>query len=425
MMAHKQAVPGADDIIRVELENGIIVLARPNMDTASVVVRGYLPVGSLFDPKEKMGLADFTASALMRGTKQRNTQEIFDALESIGASLGFGSGTHTTSFSGKALAEDLGLVLTLAAESLRTPSFPQDQLEKLRAGLMTSLALRAENTGARAGMAFDDMVYANHPYSNPEEGHPETVSGIDLEDIADFHDVHYGPRGMVISIVGGVDPQAAVEQVRAALGDWKNPQQPEEPALPDLTPLTEEGYQRIAISGKSQSDLVIGTSGPARLEEDYLAAAVGNNILGRFGMMGRIGDVVREQAGLAYYASSSLGGGVGPGAWYITAGVNPANEEKATDLIKQEVRRFATELVTEEELSDSKANFIGRLPISLEGNAGVASTILHLEKFGLGMDYYRNYAERINAITREDILAVAAKYLDADKLAIGVAGPGK
>jgi zinc protease len=417
------SIPGPDDITRVELANGLIVLARANMNTRSVALSGYFPVGNLYDSDEKLGRADFTAGALMRGTQKRDTQALFDALESVGASLGFSGGTHTTGFSGKSLVEDLVLLLELTGECLTQPAFPADQVEKLRARLLTSLALRAEDTDARAGMAFDSIVYKNHPYSRPEDGNPETVSAITRDDLAAFQQSHYGPRGMVIAIVGGIEPAKAVALVEKVLGSWRNPAQPAPVELPPLTPLKEERSARIAIAGKSQSDLYVGVAGPARSEEDYIAAALGNNILGQFGLMGRIGDVVREQAGLAYHASSSLGGGLGPGAWYVNAGVNPANEEKATELIKAELKRFTSELVDEDELADSKANFIGRLPLSLESNAGIANALINLEKYELGLDYYQRYTDTISAVTREAIQAVAVKYIDVDKLAIAAAGP--
>lgn len=154
-----------------------------------------------------------------------------------------------------------------------------------------------------------------------------------------------------------------------------------------------------------------------------MAASLGNNILGQFGMMGRIGDAVREKAGLAYYAYSSLHAGVGPGSWEVSAGVNPANVMKATRLIVDELRRFVQEGVTEEELADSKANFIGRLPLSLESNGGVAGALLNIERHDLGLDYYQRYAGLVAAVTREEVLAAARKFIDPDKLAIAVAGP--
>jgi zinc protease len=140
-------------------------------------------------------------------------------------------------------------------------------------------------------------------------------------------------------------------------------------------------------------------------------------------MYGRIGDVVREQEGLAYYAFSSLGGGIGPGPWDVTAGVAPSNVERAIELIRAEINRFVTEPVSEAELDDSKANYVGRLPLSLESNAGVAGALLNLERFDLGLDYYQRYSGLINAITRTEILETAQRYLHPDRLGIGVAGP--
>lgn len=421
--SHPSSIPGPDDITRVELENGITVLARANFNSPSISVNGYLAIGGLFDPDEKLGLSDFTAAALMRGTTKRDFQAIYDALESVGASLGFNGATHTTGFGGKALAEDLSLLMELLAETLREPAFPGQQVMRLRAQLLTSLAIRAQSTREMASMTFDQIVYQNHPYSRPEDGYPETIQSISREDLVSFHRNHYGPRGMVIAVIGAVDPHEAVDCVQGVLGDWHNPDQPEPPELPSLTPLEEGVTQRVEIPGKIQADIVMGAAGPPRKSPGFLAATVGNNILGQFGMMGRIGDVVREQAGLAYYAYSSMSGGLGPGPWSVSAGVNPAAVEQANDLIRAEIRRFITELVTSEELDDSQSSYIGRLPLALESNAGVAGSLLNLERYNLGLDYYRRYADLVKAVTAEEILSTAQQYLDPDKLAVAIAGP--
>jgi zinc protease len=190
-----------------------------------------------------------------------------------------------------------------------------------------------------------------------------------------------------------------------------------------VLPLEELIRQKVEIPGKYQSDVMLGVAGPARCAPDFIAASLGNNILGQFGLMGRIGDVVREQHGLAYYAYSSLSGGIGPGPWSVAAGVDPANVDQSIELIRSEIRRFMTEPVTDEELSDSKANFIGRLPLALESNAGVAGALLNLERYQLGLDYYQRYESLINAVTRAEVLAAAQHYFDPDKLAVVVAGP--
>jgi zinc protease len=168
---------------------------------------------------------------------------------------------------------------------------------------------------------------------------------------------------------------------------------------------------------------MIGAAGPARQSPDYLAAALGNSVLGQFGMMGRIGDAVREKAGLAYYAYSSLGGGLGPGPWYISAGVDPANIERASSLIREEIRRFTESPVSQEELSDSQANFIGRLPLSLESNGGVAAALINLERYQLGLDYYYRYEDLVRGVSPDEVLETARRYLDPDRLAVAIAGP--
>jgi len=179
----------------------------------------------------------------------------------------------------------------------------------------------------------------------------------------------------------------------------------------------------VPLAGKSQCDLVLGAPGPARSDPGYLAAAVGNSILGRFGLFGRIGDAVRESAGLAYYAYSAIGAGPGPEPWEVVAGVNPENVDRAVDLIRREIGKFIARRVTAEELADNQANFIGRLPLQLESNEGVAGALTHIERFGLGLDYYQRFPGLIRALTREQILETAKRFLHPDHLVIAVAGP--
>ena len=416
-------LPGPDDITRRQLPNGILVLSRPNFNSPSVVLNGYISAGGLLDPDEKLGLADFTASALMRGTQERSFRQIYDELESAGARLGVGGGAHVTSFQGKSLAEDLPMLLNLLAQALRKPVFPGEHVERLRSQLLAGLAIRAQDTSEMASLAFNQLVYANHPYRRPMDGYPETIQAITQEDLAAFHRKYYGPTGMVLAVVGAVDPQKAVEWVTDVFGDWQNPGQMPAPELPEVTPLQSTTLQKVDLPGKSQSDLFIGAAGPSRMSPDYPPASLGNNILGQFGMMGRIGSVVREQSGLAYYASSALNGGVGPGPWYVSAGVAPKNVDQALDLIRQEISRFVSEPVQIEELQDSQANYIGRLPLSMELNGGVAAALINLERYELGLDFYRRFADIVRSITPENILEISRRYLDPDRLGIGIAGP--
>jgi zinc protease len=420
---HLNSLPGPEDIYREVLPNGITILSRSNFNSPSVVVAGFFEAGALFDPDEKLGLAEYTVLSLMRGTKKRTFDEIYNSLESVGAGLGFNTGVHKSGFNGRALAEDLPLLLDLLCEALTMPVFPKAEVEKLRAQLLTGLAIRAEDTSDMASMVFDHILFKGHPYSRPEDGFPETIKKIKRDDLVKFHREHYGPRGMVMAIVGGVKPEDAVKQVKRALGGWQVKGQKESPVLPPLKLLKKTVSKHHRIAGKSQSDLIIGTNGPMRRDPEFMSASIGNNILGQFGMMGRIGDVVREKSGLAYYAYSSLSAGIGPGSWEVSAGVNPQNVKKASELIQEELKRFVQEGVTPDELADSKANFIGRLPLSLESNGGVANALLNVERHQLGLDYYHRYQDLVSEVTAEDVLTTARKFIDPDKLVIAAAGP--
>jgi zinc protease len=422
-MAELHSLPSAADITRQLLPNGILVLARPNFNSPSISMSGYLQTGALNDPPDKLGLSDFTSLALMRGTQTRNFQEIFDALESAGASFGYNGGTHTTGFGGKALAEDLPLLMEILSDTLRAPAFPAEHVERLRAQLLTHLAIQSQDTGDMASQLFDRIVYAGHPYALPEEGTPETIQSIQPADLAWFHEQNYGPQGMVITVVGAVEPQKVVELVAYYLGDWENPQQTPPVQLPPVPVLSQTVREHYVIAGKSQADLILGAPGPKRNDPEFFTAAVGNSILGQFGMYGRIGEVVREQNGLAYYAYSSLSGGIGPGPWYLAAGTDPKNVARVIDLIRGEVRRFTTEPVSQQELEDNQANFIGRLPLSLESNTGVAAAIINLERYDLDLDYYLKYPDMVRAVTPQQILETSRRFLDPARLAIASAGP--
>jgi len=423
MKLKRSSLPSPEDIYQVTLSNGITVLARSNFNSPAVNVGGYLPAGALFETDDKLGLADFVSSMLMRGTQRHTFDSIYNELETVGASLGFDSGVHNASFGGRALVEELPLLLRLMSESLRTPTFPKDEMERLRTQILTGLALREQDTSDMADMLFEKHLYPDHPYGKPTDGYVETIRSITRKDLENFHRLHYGPHGMVIGIVGAIQPKKAAEAVAKVLGGWTTPGQKEAPALPPLKPVKRTIRKHHRIGGKSQSDLVVGTLALNRKNPDFMAASLGNSVLGQFGMMGRIGHMVREKSGLAYYAYSSLHAGIGPGSWEVNAGVNPKNLNKALDLIDAELRRFVKNGVTKQELADCQANYIGRLPLSFESNGGMVGAILNIHRYDLGMDYYQRYEGMVRGVTRANVVEVARKYIDPDRLVIATAGP--
>jgi len=418
------SLPSPETIHRTVLDNGIVVLVYENHSTQSVVMSGSFYAGSMYEDPAKSGLASFTAASLMRGTQNRDFNTIASQLEDIGADLDIGAGTHRGMFGGKALAEDLDVLLDILSDSLRNPIFPQEQVERLRGERLTWLSYSQQNTRYRASRAFREHLYPQeHPYHRSTRGSLETLPTISIDDMRAFQQKHYGPRDMRIAIVGAVNAGDVVAQVQQYFADWHNPDQPNIPNLPEISSPTEIKRVNTAVAGKTQSDLILGTIGPSRFAPDYQAANVANSIFGQFGMMGRIGDVVREREGMAYYAYSQLEGGTGPGAWSVAAGVNPSNVERAVDLCREEIRHLVEEPVSEEELDENQSYMTGRLPLQLESNEGLASTLHSMEVYGLGLDYLVNYHDMIYGLTRDDLHEAAKHYLNPDALVVSVAGP--
>jgi zinc protease len=273
-----------------------------------------------------------------------------------------------------------------------------------------------------SALTFDKLLFQDHPYGKPEDGFTETIRKIKQADLVDFHKKYYRPQGMVIVVVGAVYTQDVFQIIETELGSWQNSEPEPQFKYPPIIPPQATTRQHIELVGKSQTDLIMGTLGPRRCSPDFLPASLGNNVLGQFGMMGRIGEVVREKAGLAYDASTSLNAWIEGGSWEVTAGVNPTNLDKAIALIIRELQRFIKEPVTVEELADSQANYIGRLPLTLESNAGVANSILNLERFDLGLDYLQRYNALISEVTPASVLETARKYIDPEKLVIVSSG---
>jgi zinc protease len=419
------ALPGVDNVTRVKLENGITVLIYENHSVQSVFMVGSLQAGSIYETSEQNGLASMTASALMSGTHNRDFDTIHAELENIGADLGIGAGTHTVIFNGKALGEDLQSLIEPLSDILKNPSFPEDQVERLRGERLTGLHYSQQDTSWRVNSAFRENLYpTNHAYYYSPRGTLDTIPQLTVEDLQSFHQTHYGPLGMRLIIVGAIKTDEALDVIRQHLGDWTNDAQPEIAKLADITAPTAIKRVNVTLPGKTQSEIILGTLGPSRFAQDFQATNMVNSILGQFGMMGRIGNVVREREGLAYHAGSSLGGGQGPGAWSISAGVNPLNVEKTVDLCIEEIRSLTTKLVSEEDIADNQAYFTGHLPLQLEQNQGIAWTLHFMEIYELGLDYLSRYHDLVYSLTREDLLAAAQNYLNPDALVIAVAGPG-
>jgi zinc protease len=405
------------------LSNGMVALIQRNPSSPTVTVRGEVRVGAVHEPAEKSGLAVFTGAALIRGTASRTFQEIVSETEALGASVSAGGGMHGSGFAGRALAEDLPLIVEILADMLRNPVFPAQEIERLRGQFLMGLRESEQDPRTRASRAVRALLFPpEHPYSRLSGGTFDTVQNLRRDDLAAFHQL-YHPAATTVAVVGDAEPRAVIAALEQAFGGWEPGSGPPTQELPAASSI--EGVQRrdISLEGKVQSDIIWAVHGLHRTHPDFYMANVANMILGRIGLGGRLGDNVRERQGLAYSCGSSLDADVGAGPWAALAGVNPANVERAIEAIVHEIGRFRDDGPTDEELNDARDFMTGSLALGLETNDGIASTLLGIERYGLGLDYISRYPAIIRGISAEQIVEVARRYLSTENYVVGVAGP--
>jgi zinc protease len=319
------------------------------------------------------------------------------------------------------LSEDFPTMLHVLGDIVRHPQFPPVHIGRLRSQKLVQLQERDEDTQETAALRFYEMLYPDHPYGRSGAGYVDSVKAIAGDDLATFHTRHYSPQGAIIVVVGDVETGATIDLIAENFGSWQGA--PPDQQVPPIAPLDEVRQHNATIAGKVQADIFLGCRAVPRHHPDYFAIRVANTILGRFGMMGRLGERVREEQGLAYYVYSSQEAGPNTGIWYAAAGVNPANVPQAIASIQEEFARLADEPVDAEELADTQAYLTGVLPLQLETNEGVASTLLNMEWQGLGLDYLHRYNTLVNGVTVDDVQRVAQRYLRRDAYVLAIAGP--
>ena len=415
---------GPHTIQRFNLSNGIKLIVHENHVSPSVVVRGHLLAGATDDPPDKSGLARFTGYAARRGTVNRTFQEINEITESVGANVYISGGRHMTGFGGKSLAEDFDLLVDVLADVILNPTFPQSEVDKVRGQIITGLKELENDTRGLANREFRQLLYTpEHPYGRPGDGTLESVPRIRRDDLEDFYDTYYRPESATIVVVGDVKAETVRCTVEDAMGGWQPSGDVPTHEMPEFQALTEQRRYVRNMTNKTQADLVLGTVGPARVSKQYYAARLGDLILGHLGLMGRLGEAVRDQQGLAYYAYSGLEAGMGRGPWSVRAGVNPVNVNQAIEIVLAEITRLRDELVSDQELEDGQDYLTGSLPLRLETNEGIAGTLLDMDLYQLGDDYIIRFPHLIRSITKEQVQAAAQDYLDPEHYALVIVGP--
>jgi len=408
---------------RVVLENGLVLLVYENHAFPSVSIEGRIRGGGSYsDPPGKEGLAKLVTRMIRRGTENRSYEEINRELEFVGASIEFNSGNETLVFGGEFLKKDFSMGVDLLADMLLNPSFPGDALEVERGVALAEHAAEQKNNRRRAWNAYMDLFYQGHPYSNPVSGTEEGIDSITREDLVGFHERVYRPDRTMIAFVGDIDTDEAVELARKYLGGWGAPDS--KPFSPPPPPTVKELRKKeVEMPEKMQGVFYVGFPAPLPDSDDYEAFDMMADILAGSDLTSRLYRAVRKEEGLVYYVFGFDLPKTVSSSFQITAGTTPQNFLKTLDLILGEIRRIQTEPVGEKELTDAKSFAVGHLPMSIETNEAIASTMLDFEYNGRPFEDIDNYADTIRGITAQDIMDAANKYLDPKKYILGVAGP--
>jgi zinc protease len=409
---------------RAVLPNGIPVLGQERPQSRSFALRLRVRAGAVYETLEESGIAHLTARSLQHGSGGRSFEQINTRLDELGGSITVDAGREFVEARTRGLRDDFMELVDMLAQVLQRPDFPAAEVDKVRSEQLGAIAESDNDTRATADRLLRQSVYPEpNPLGHRVLGSRELVATFDRDAVAAYHARAFGPRDSVIAVVGGIGEfEQALETLSSAFSAWTASQRADGA---QNWGVTNESTVRAteAIPGKSQADIAAGLATIPRGHPDYYALDVANLILGRLGLMGRLGAEVRDRQGLAYHASSQLEPRRDGTLWAARAGVDPKNIERALDAIQTELDRLRVELVSDQELEDAKSYLTGVLPLALETHDGLASALLAIEEFGLGLDYLDRYPEIIAAVGREHVQDAARSHLVPERLAIGIARP--
>jgi zinc protease len=415
----------ASRVAREELPSGAALLVLENHATPTVSVCGSLRAGSYFEPREKPGLARITAEMLKRGTRRRGKLELAGALEQVGAEVEFDADAFAVRIGARSLAQDFPALVSTLAEMLREPSFPEDELEKLKQQTVAAIREQQADTRWRAYERLTQTLFdeENPFYTHAGERLVESVSSITAGDVRGFYEKFYGGRSLILSAAGDVRAADALRVMREAFEGFEGPGDVD---VRVKDPAPGEGARRefVIVKDKANVDVLLGSAAPLRRDAaDYYAAVLANRALGESTLSSRLGLQVRDVEGLTYgIASRFRAPTLAAGPWYIAVSVNPQNVERAIESSLRVLREYVEQGIRPEELEDEKGSAVGSFKVSLSTNAGLAAALWNAEFYRLGLDYVERYPQLIRAVTAEEVNAAIRKYFRPDHLTVVVAG---
>lgn len=404
------------------LANGLKVLLVERHDLPLVQVQVVFRAGRLYEPADKAGIADLTATLMTKGTTSRSATEIAEAIDFVGGSLSVGADTDMAVASLAVVKKDLPTGLELLGDVLAQPAFSAEELERVRQQAIARLQSTLDDADSVLGAAYDRAVFGQHPYGRTNLGTVASLSALTREDVRAFHQARYRPDGAFAVIVGDITRAEVESRFGQALATWTGQVSGAEPPQP---PAPVKGKHVTLIDmDVNQSYVMWGNQSFKRNDPEYYATALMLSILGG-GMNSRLFSEVRDRQGLAYGVWSSNRMDLTSGTVMVGLQTKTASTKQALVSIQHEIARMAKDGVTPKELADAKSSMLGYFPMQLESNPDLARMLTRIEFYGLGSDYLSRFAERISAVDQAAIRRAAQQYLPSGDYALVLVAPAK
>lgn len=374
--------------------------------------------GTSLDPDGQEGVTSLMAGLMGQGADDLDEQAYAEATEALAARFGFSASRDAVSVSARFLTDRQDEALSLLGEALRAPRFDEAALERARARIISGIRSDQRNPNALAGEAFARLAYGDHPYARPSDGTEESVAALSRDDLLVAHQRTVARDRVLVAAVGDISAEALGAAIDALLAGL-----PE--ATADLPPYAEvglEGGVTVVPFDGPQSVIAFGHAGIARDDPDFFAAYLMNEVLGggRFGT--RLMRELRERRGLTYGVGSFLASqqfGDTLQGRFSTANDRVA---EAIGIVREEWRRMAEEGISEAELSAIKTYLTGEYPLRFDGNSSIARILVGMQMQGLPADYILTRNDKVEAVTLDDVRAIAARLLDPAALHFVVVG---
>jgi predicted Zn-dependent peptidase len=395
-------------IHRTVLNNGIVVLVAENPAADIVAARIFIRAGSCYENQEQAGLAHLLSTVLTKGCEGLSSLEIAEQVESVGASLGADTATDYFLLSLKTVTSDFAEILSLAARILRSPTFPETEVELERRIALQDIRSQQEQPFTIAFDQLRDAMYQNHPYARSVLGNAATMSSLTRADLVRYHQTYFRPDHVVISIAGRITPENAIALVEGVFGDWQHATQPVQKL--DLPELNVKPQIKIKPQQTQQSIVMLGYLGPSVLSADYAALKLLSTYLGN-GLSSRLFVELREKRGLAYEVSAFYPTRLFPASFVVYMGTAPENTQLALFGLQTEVDLLSTAQLEEDVLQSAKNKILGQYALGKQTNAQIAQMYGWYEILGLGIDFDRNFQETIASVTALDAMTAASRYL--------------